>query len=163
MVATQEVEVSDRVLLWRGWLITLGVLLLAIGGATFLKDVNPADYPGVAAWLAGAIIVHDGVGAIAVFAVTALVRRIDHRVSFAMLAIAQGAAAVAVIVTVIVVPEIVKQAIGSANASILPLDYFRNLLLFYLGLAAAVSVTSVVVALRRRRRATVRPATERTK
>ncbi len=62
---------------------------------------------------------------------------------------------VGVIVTVIVLPEIVKKAIGTANPTILPLDYLGNLGLFYAGLAVAtavcVAVALAVNALGRRR------------
>jgi hypothetical protein len=147
MVAAHEIPVSERMRRWRVALVGFGVVGLAIGGATFLTDVNPTNYPGVALWLAGAIILHDGIAAMAVFAVTVLVRRADRRIPFALLALAQGAAAIVVIVTVLVVPEIVKQSIGSANPSILPLPYPANLLLFIAGVAAATVLagTTVVV------------------
>ncbi|MEO8261802.1 MAG: hypothetical protein ABI566_04465 [Pseudolysinimonas sp.] len=147
-VEPEEVAVSDDMNLWRGALIVSGVLLLAIGGLTFLSEVKPATYLGVGAWLAGAIIVHDGIGAMAVFAATVVIRRFD-RVPFAVLAIVQAAAVVTVIVTVVVLPEIVKQAIGSANPTILPLDYVGNLVLVYVGIAVA-TVVAIAVALVRR-------------
>ncbi|MEO6117075.1 MAG: hypothetical protein ABIP33_11875 [Pseudolysinimonas sp.] len=134
---------SEGVTIWRGVLVGAGVLLLLIGAATFLMQVPPARYPVVAVWLLGAIVVHDGIGAMLVFAAAVLVRRVDRRIPFAVLAIVQGAAVVAVIVTVLVVPEIVKKAIGTANPTILPLDYLGHLLGFY---AALVGATIVVVA-----------------
>lgn len=151
----EEVVVSDDMNLWRGVLIALGVLLLAIGGFTFLMEVKPATYVGVAAWLAGAIVVHDGIGAMAVFGATVVIRRFDRTIPFVVLAIVQAAAAVIVVVTVIVLPEIVKQAIGSANPSILPLDYVRNLLTFSAGIAVA-TVVAIAVALVVRRRGSSR-------
>ena len=137
-------------------LVAAGVALLLIGAVVMLRDVNPATYPGVAAWLAGAIVLHDGVAALAVFGVTVLVRRADG-IPFVVRAIVQGAAAVGVLAAVLVAPEIVKQAIGTANPSILPLDYVGNLLLFEAGLVA-VTVAAVVLALilRRTRRSGAR-------
>lgn len=134
---------SEAMNVWRAVLIGAGVLLLLIGAATFLMQVPPARYPWVAAWLLGAIIVHDGIAAIAVFTVAVLVRRLHPRVPFTVLAIVQAAAVVAVIVTVLVLPEIVKQGIGTANPTILPLDYLGHLVWFYLVL---VAVTAVCVA-----------------
>lgn len=134
---------SEAVTTWRGVLLGTGVVLLLIGAATFLMQVPPARYPVVAAWLVGAIIVHDGIGAMLVFAAAVIVRRVDHRIPFAVLAVVQGAAVIAVIVTVLVLPEIVKQAIGTANPTILPLDYLGHLLWFY---AALVGATIVAIA-----------------
>jgi hypothetical protein len=128
--------------------------LLLVGGIVFLLDVKPATYPGVVAWLAGAIVLHDGVAALAVFGATVLVRRADG-IPFAVRAIVQGAAAIAALVVVLVTPEIIKQAIGSANPSILPLDYLGNLLLFNAGLVfATVVAIAVTLVLRRRTRRT---------
>ncbi len=149
---------SEAVTIWRGVLIGVGVLLLLIGAATFLMQVPPARYPGIAAWLAGAIIVHDGIGAMLVFAAAVLLRRLEPRIPFAVLAILQAATVVSVIVTVIVLPEIVKQAIGTANPTILPLDYVAHLLWFLatVAIATAVSVAAYLLAVRRRRRSSGR-------
>jgi hypothetical protein len=137
---------SDAVVIWRGLLIGGGVLLLLIGGATFLTDVPASRYPAIAAWLAGAIVLHDGVGAMLVFAVSVLLRRLEPRIPFIVIAIVQAAAVVAVIVTVIVLPEIVKKAIGTANPTILPLDYLAHLVWFYAGVGVVTAV-SISVAL----------------
>lgn len=140
-------------------LVTLGVALLLVGAVVFLKDVNPGTYVGVAAWLAGAIVLHDGIAAMAMFGVTVLVRRADG-IPFVVRAIVQGAAAIGVLIAVLVVPEIVKQAIGTANPSILPLDYVGNLLLVEAALAVAtvlaIAVTLSVRARQRTRRAAAR-------
>jgi hypothetical protein len=135
---------------WRLVLVVVGVALLGFGGIVFLLDVNPATYPGVAIWLAGAIVLHDGVAALAVFGATVLVRR-AHGIPFVVRAIVQGAAVVALVVTVLVLPEFLAIAMGPANPSVLPLDYAGNLLLFHAGLAA-VTVVAVVIALVLRRR-----------
>jgi hypothetical protein len=135
---------------WRLVLVVVGIGLLGFGGIVFLLDVNPATYVGVGVWLAGAIVLHDGVAALAVFGATVLVRRANG-IPFVVRAIVQGAAVVALIVTVLVVPEIVAVALGPANPSVLPLDYVGNLLLFHAGLAAA-TVAAVVIALVLRRR-----------
>ncbi|CAN5382683.1 hypothetical protein BH09ACT4_BH09ACT4_04460 [soil metagenome] len=150
-MAAEEVIVSDDMNLWRGGLIALGVLLIGIGGFAFLLQVKPDQYIGVAAWLAGAIIVHDGIGAMVVFGATVVIRRFDRVIPFVVLAIVQAAAVLVVIVTVIVLPEIVKRAIGSANPTILPLDYVRNLVLVYAGIGVA-TVIAIAVALVLRRR-----------
>jgi hypothetical protein len=138
---------SEAITGWRVVLLGLGILLVLIGCVTFLTDVRPDNYPGVVLWLAGAILLHDGVGAMAVFVVTVLVRRVGRRIPFVVLVVGQAAAAVWVIVVVLVVPEIVKRAIGTANPSILPLDYTANLVAFSVALVAIavfVAVTLVI-------------------
>jgi hypothetical protein len=140
---------------WRLVLVVAGVALLGFGGIVFLLDVNPATYPGVAVWLAGAIVLHDGVAALAVFGATVLVRR-AHGIPFVVRAIVQGAAVVALVVTVLVVPEFLAIAMGPANPSVLPLDYAGNLLLFH-AVLVAVTAVAIVIALVLRRR-TVRTA-----
>jgi hypothetical protein len=136
---------------WRLALVAVGVALLGVGGVIFLIDVNPATYPGVAVWLAGAIVLHDGGAALAVFGATVLVRR-AHGIPFVVRAIVQGAAGVALVVTVLVVPEFLAIALGPANPSVLPLDYAGNLLLFHAALAA-VTALAIVIALALRRTA----------
>ena len=138
-----SVQPSAAVRRWQVALIGAGILLLLIGGATLLQEVPPTRYVGIAAWLLGALIVHDGIVAMAIFGASVLVRRLDRRIPFVVVTIVQGAVLVWVVVTVIVLPEIVKQRIGTANPSILPLDYLGNLGLFSVGLGA---VTLVLVA-----------------
>lgn len=133
---------------WRWGIGAVGIALLGLGGFYFLTDVSAAQYPGVLLWLAGALIIHDGIGAMAVFAVSVVARR---ALPFAVLVVVQAALAVTVIVTVLVVPEIVKRALGTANPSILPLDYLRNLLLFYVAIFVVTGVVVAVLTIRRRR------------
>lgn len=144
---------GEAMRLVRGGLVVLGVVLLLAGAAVFLSDVAPGSYLGVAAWLAGAVVLHDGVVAMAVFGFTVLVRRAD-RVPIVVRAIVQGAVALVAVVALVAAPEIVKQAIGSANPSILPLDYAGNLTLFAagVGVAAGLAVVVALIVTRRRRR-----------
>lgn len=128
---------------WRAGLVAVGVVLLLIGASTLLTEVPPTRYPGIGLWLLGALIVHDGIVAMGIVAVSVVVRTIDRRVPFAVVLAVQGAVVVGAVVTVIVLPEVIKKAIGTANPSILPLDYVANLGVFYGGLSVA---TAVVVA-----------------
>ena len=57
-----------------------------------------------------------------------------------VLGIVQGALVVGGLVTILVAPEIVKRWIGTANPSILPLDYLNNLLGFYAVLVVLATV-----------------------
>ena len=138
---------------WQVGLIALGVLLLGIGGVVLLNDVSPSRYLGIAVWFLGALVIHDGIAAMAVFGVSIVMRRAGRRIPLPVIAIIQGALVVAAIVTALVVPEILKKSIGTANPTILPLDYGLNLALFYAGLAVATAASVVVYLVARRRRA----------
>lgn len=128
---------------WQAGLILLGIVLLVIGAIQLLSDVSPDDYFGIAVWLLGALVIHDGIAAFGIFGVSVLLRRASRRIPLAVIAIIQGALAIGVIVFVLVVPAMLKKDIGSANTTILPLDYGLNLILFYAGLAV---VTAAVIA-----------------
>ena len=139
---------------WQVGLIGFGVALLGLGGIVLLMDVDPSRYIGIAIWFVGALIVHDGLGAMAVFGISVLMRRFGRRIPFAVIAIVQGALVIAAIVAALVIPEILKKNIGSANPTILPLDYGLNLALFYAGLAVvtALAIAAYLVFARRRAR-----------
>ena len=128
---------------WQIALVIVGVALLALGGIVLLTDIKPTRYLGIAGWFVGALIIHDGIVAMVIFGVSVIMRKFGRRIPGVVIAIVQGALVIAAIVAAIVVPEILKQGIGTANPSILPLDYARNLGLFYAGLAV---VTGLAIA-----------------
>ena len=143
---------------WQTGLIVVGALLLALGGLVLVLDVGASKFVGIAAWFAGAIILHDGILAPIVFGVSLLLRRAGKRVPFVALLIVQGAVVVGAITALLVVPQQLKSAIGTANPTILPLDYGVNLVVFA-SVLVAVTVLVVVAYLRTRaRRQKLRPA-----
>ena len=152
MTALAETTPTRGMTIVRVVLIAGGLGLLALGGLALLLDVNPARYVGIALWFAGAIILHDAVIAPAVFVAGLVLRRLGRRLPGAIVVIVQVAIVLLAVVTAIVVPEILKKEIGSANPTILPLEYLSNLVVLYLatGLAtlAAISVYVVVTARR---------------
>ena len=136
----------------RAVLIGFGILLVLVGGIVLINDIAPRQYPAIAIWLVAALIVHDGIIAGLVVAVTFAGRRAADRIPVAAIVIVQCAMAVGAIVALIVVPQIVKDASGtSANPSILPLNYGLNLALF-LGALAVLTIIAVVLQLRLARR-----------
>lgn len=152
------VTVSPAMRRWRIALVAGGLLLLAVGGLVLLLDVSPKNYLGIAVWFVGALVLHDGIAAMAVFGVQIVMRKIGRgRIPLGVLAILQAALVVGAIVTGIVVPEVLKKQIGSANPTILPLDYLGNLVVFYIGLALATAVAIAIYAVARRQK--VRPET----
>lgn len=142
---------------WQIGLVIVGLGLLGIGGITLLNDVNPTRYVGIATWFVGALILHDGVGALAVFGVSVALRKFGRSIPFAVLAIVQGALVIAAIFAAIVLPAIVKQAIGTANPTILPLEYGLNLGLFYAGLAVLTGLAIAIYLAVFARRQKLRP------
>jgi cation transport ATPase len=129
---------------WRVVLIGVGLLLLLVGGITLLNDVNPKRYIGIASWFLGALIIHDGIIAFVVVGINVALRRAGRRVPLPVLLILQGAIVVGAIMALIVFPEIMKQAIGTGNATLLPLDYARNLVFFYVALAVTTAIAIAV-------------------
>lgn len=128
---------------WRIGLVVVGLGLLGIGGLVLLDSVNPTRYVGILAWMAGAIIVHDGIIAPIVFVVALGMRRAGKKIPSAVIAILQGAIVLGAIVGLIVLPEVIKKSLGTANPTVLPLDYGFNLIVFY---AIIAVVTAVVIA-----------------
>ena len=135
-------------------LVVLGVALLLLGGIVLLDDVKPTRYLGILAWFAGAIIVHDGILAFAVAGVGIAMRRAGRafRVPLPVIIIVQAALALAALFALLVVPEILKKSIGTANETLLPLDYGLHLAVFYAALAVitAVAVAAYMAVTRRR-------------
>jgi len=131
MTATRRVQIV---------LVVVGVALLAVGGITLLNDVNPKRYIGLASWLIGALIIHDGIIAPTVFVIILFFRRANKRIPVVFLLIVQGAIVIGSIIALLVVPEILKKAIGAANPTLLPLDYSTNLVVFLIGLAILTGI-----------------------
>ena len=126
-------------------LVAFGVALLLLGAVVLFGTVNPKRYLGLASWLILALIVHDGVISAVTFGVAFGLRKGQkkQRIPGPVIGIVEGALAVISVFAIIVLPEILKQAIGTKNPTILPLDYTRNLLLFW---AAIVVLAAVAIA-----------------
>lgn len=139
-------------------LAAAGIVVLAIGAVLALTELRPSWYASIALWLIAALVIHDGVIAVGVLGVSILARRASRRIPFAVVLVIQGAAVIAAIVIALVVPEIIGQAFGTANSSVLPLDYVRNLLGFLAALVALAAATSagIVIMGRFRERASTK-------
>lgn len=124
--------------------LLLGLALLAVGGIVLLQEVNPKRYLGILTWFLGALIIHDAIIAPAVFLVTLVGRRMQRRVPPGILAIVYGALVVAGIVTMLVVPEILKKRIGTASSSILPQDYGLHLAVFWVAIIALTVIAALI-------------------
>ena len=134
------IPVKHTVRNWRIGLILFGLALLATGAYVLTDEVNPKRYIGILTWFIGALILHDGIIAPAVFGLTLIFRRMQGRVPAVVIAIIQGALVIGGIITLIVVPEILKKWIGTLSSSILPQNYALHLGLFYVALFALTAV-----------------------
>ena len=133
-------------------LIALGIALLIVGALVLLATVEPTNYLGIAIWFLGALIIHDGILGPVVFGVSVVMRKSSRRIPFGVLLIIQGALVIGALFTAIVVPEILKQGIGTANPTLLPLEYGRNLVVFYVALAVVTAAAiAVYIGMRRRK------------
>ncbi|MFF4426301.1 hypothetical protein ACFY04_36980 [Streptomyces sp. NPDC001549] len=99
-----------------------GLVCAAWGGYLLLQQPEPLR---IAAWLGGAVVVHDGLVAPVVMAIAALVAAVaGPRLHGVM----RGALIVAGSLTAIALPPLLRPG-GVANPTVLPLDYLRNWLL----------------------------------
>jgi hypothetical protein len=113
----------------------LGLALMAVGATLLLTGGQLKD---VALWLAGAIVLHDGIIAPLVLGVGLLLAAVPARGTV------RGALVVAGCLTMIALPPLLRPG-APTNPSALPLDYLRNWLLV---LASVAVVTGVVLAVR---------------
>ncbi len=114
-----------------------GIVLVAFGGALALEQPEPWR---VGVWLAGGVLVHDGLIAPLVFAIAALAAAAGLRLRGA----SRAALIVAGSLTAIALPPLLRPE-GVANATVLPLDYARNWLL---AMAAVAVITVAYVGVR---------------
>lgn len=135
----------------RGVLVGLGIVMLGLGAWAFVAQVEPRAYIGLLLWCIAALVLHDGVIAPLTVLVGVLARRAGRRVPYASIAVAQTALLIVALLCALVIPEIVGQHRGTANPTILPLDYAAHLAIV-VGVLLVLAVAITVVPLVRRRR-----------
>lgn len=120
----------------------LGLTLLGTG-VSLLLDVR--DLTDVLLWLAGAVVLHDGLIAPLVLLIGMVTVRGAARGAV------RGALLVAGVLTAIALPPLLRPG-PRGNPSVLPLDYPRNWLLSLLAVAAVTTVLVLARKVRRSRR-----------
>ncbi|MFF1497924.1 hypothetical protein [Streptomyces sp. NPDC058304] len=110
----------------------LGLALMGLGGALLIQQPSPWR---IALWLAGAVVVHDGLIAPLVIAVAALTGALGLRLR----GIPRAALIVAGSLTAIALPSLLRPG-GAANPTVVPLDYLRNWLLAMAAIAVAAGL-----------------------
>ncbi|MFD4370159.1 hypothetical protein [Streptomyces sp. NPDC058486] len=124
----------------------LGLVLIGVGAWRVAAQPDPL---GVLVWLAGAIVLHDGIIAPLVLAVGLLLVGRSER------GVLRGALVVAGSLTLVTLPLLVRPG-EPPNPSALPLPYGRNLAI----VLAAVAVVAAAVILVRRWRARPQRSTD---
>lgn len=140
----------------------VGVATIAGGGLLLATTQRPDQILGLLFWLAGGILVHDGIIAPVVVGLALLLRRLGRRLPWAAVGVIQVALVVGGIMTLIVAPEIVAQAKGPVNPTILVGPYGARLVGLWIVLAIATAgVVGVLIARRSSRLSTASDPDER--
>ena len=131
---------------WRTALATSGVLLGLYGAFRLLTNVGFVELLVLAAWLIGAVVIHDGLLSPAVLAVGwFLARRVPPRARRYL----QGFLVVAGLLTVIAVPLMLRRDTQPVSKAMLQQDYAGNLGIL-LALAAALTLLLYAIGVARR-------------
>lgn len=130
-----------------------GIAVMGYGVVRLFQEPLVPDPWDVVRWMAWALVLHDAGFAVAVFAVGALVMRVRprHRPGPGTRRIVLGALAVGTAATVIALPALLAPR-PTANPTVLPLDYARNIGLVW-AVVAAVTVVVLLVRAGTRERA----------
>ncbi|WP_327280435.1 MULTISPECIES: hypothetical protein [unclassified Streptomyces] len=110
----------------------LGLALMGFGGVLLVQQPSPWR---IALWLAGAVVLHDGLIAPLVIAVAALTGAAGLRLR----GLPRAALIVAGSLTAIALPPLLRPG-GAANPTVVPLDYLRHWLLTMAVIAVATSL-----------------------
>ena len=129
----------------------LGVLVLLVGVWKVLHAVQPQNYLWLVLWLAGAVVLHDGV----LDPLLVLLRSASHRglrrLPDAAVSVVKGGFVLGGLLVLVVVPMIYAQHLGPANPTILPGPYAARLVVSLIVIAVFTVLAAVLVVLRARR------------
>lgn len=126
---------------------TAGVLLVLFGVFRFVTEVPVGDLVVLALWLAGAIVLHDGILSPTVVSVGAAISRVVPPRARRYL---QAALVMGAVVTIIAIPLIFRRGSQPKSKAILQQNYGGNLTLL-LGIIAAVTLVAYAVRVARER------------
>ncbi|GAA2176633.1 hypothetical protein GCM10009846_31220 [Agrococcus versicolor] len=138
-------------------LVVLGAAAAIFGIVLVLATQRFDQLLSLAAWLAAAIVVHDGIVAPATTLTTRGLDRVGGRLTARARTVIRMAWGVGACLTLLAVPLVVAQARGARNDSVLAGDYARDLALLW-GAIAVVTVLAAAISLGRSRRTSARAA-----
>ncbi|MEJ8283981.1 hypothetical protein [Curtobacterium citreum] len=136
-------------------LVVVGVLVIAFGASVLVTSVSPKRIGGLAAWLLGAVILHDAILSPFVVGAGLLLRRAGRSLRAWVLVVVQAAIVLGSVLALVVLPEIAAKRHGQKNPTILPFDYGTRLLIVE-GVLLLVVVAVLVVGVVRARQSVVR-------
>lgn len=136
-------------------LVVVGVLVIAFGAYVLVTSVSPKRIGGLAAWLLGAVVLHDAILSPFVVGAGLLLRRAGRSLRAWVLVVVQAAIVLGSVLALVVLPEIAAKRHGQKNPTILPFDYGTRLLIVE-GVLLLVVVAVLVVGVVRARRSVVR-------
>ena len=125
---------------WRYALFAAGVLLLLYGGVRLVAEV-PAALPGLALWMVGIAVIHDGLLSPVVVGVGWLLARTVPPSGRRYL---QAALVVGGLITIITIPLIARRGTQPPAKALLLQNYGANLAIL-LGLVAALNLAAYLV------------------
>ena len=141
-------------------LIVVGAAAALFGVALLLVTQRFDQLLSLAAWLAAAIVVQDGVIAPATTLTTRGLDRVgQQRLPARSLAVIRMAWGVGACLTLLAVPLVIAQARDPRNASVLAGDYGRDLLLVWAAVAAVTLLAAGIGLVRSRRTSGPAPTT----
>lgn len=158
-LVTPSAPGEHRTVWWvRAALGALGLAALGYAVFGFLANVPPMQLIGVAAWLAVALLVHDGVLVPLTTLAGGGLSRLTYGLGPVQQEIVRGALLVGAVVTLVAAPLIRAQQVlqpggqgSGANGTVLQGDYTLALAVFWLVLAVAAAVVVAAVGLYGRR------------
>lgn len=137
----------------------LGVAVAAYGAYVLVGVLPPAGYLGLAIWLLAAVVLHDAVLVPAVSVLRAVAHRAGRSLPVSAIRLAEAGFFLAGSITLLVVPEIYAQHLGSSNPTVLPGSYGRALLATWVVVAVVTGLAVAAVSLQARRSGLVLLAT----
>ncbi len=132
---------------WRYALVGAGVLLLVYGSVRLVAE-EPGALPGLALWMVGIVVIHDGLLSPLVVAVGWLLARTVPPTGRRYL---QAALVVGGLITVVAIPLIARRGTQPPAKALLLQNYGANLAIL-LGLVAALNLAAYLVTAARHRR-----------
>ncbi|SDH30504.1 hypothetical protein [Agrococcus jejuensis] len=140
-------------------LLAAGVGATGFGVVLLLVTQRFDQLLSLGAWLAGAIIVHDGILAPATTLTTRTLDRVGHVLPDRSRTVIRMAWGVGACLTLLAVPLVIAQARGARNESVLAGDYVRDLLLLWAAIAAVTLLAAGIGFVRSRRTSGTPPTT----
>lgn len=131
----------------RGILIALGAATVVFGMYEAWQTVSPRGITGLIVWLVLALIIHDGIIAMTVLAVSVALNRYGKRIPVSVLAVIQAGLVTALVLSFIAVQAIAAKSAGTRNPTVLPLDYATNLVWVWAAVAVVTALACGVVLL----------------